>query len=352
MNKRNRFINPLLALISLFLTLAALETVIRIKTYIEDREKLTDVITIESRLENAIVPPKGSNVELGHMIRLNDNDRILYELKPDMYYHFKDILVKTSAEGFRDRSYPIPKGKETIRIIGIGDSIMFGQGVPEKDIYLSVLETLLNNRYPQKKWEAINTAVPDYNAVIEVETLKTKGLRYRPDIVIVGYCTNDFWIARWCLKRADYLSLRRSFLLEFIRDRTNPFRANLADVPSRFRGLGGRSAYLKAMRDLKEMSMENDFSVIVFFFSHEMNKRDIYASERSAELGFINVKMEPVLKNYMKKNNIGKYRNSPLDVADGHPSSLGHGIAARTLFQWMEATGLIDSAMNKSGGAL
>lgn len=345
---KNKFINPLLALLSLFLTLAVFEAGSRIKVYIEDRKIFKGSASVQSRLQSLAERPDGSKVNLGHMVRLNDNDKIIFELKPDMHYYYHDVLVKTNTEGFRDRDYPVHKGKDTVRIIGIGDSIMFGQGVPEKDTYLSVLEMLLNNKYPQKKWEAINAAVPDYNAVMEVETLKTKGLRYRPDIVIMGYCTNDFEIARWCLKRAECLSLRRSFLLEFIRNRLEPLDDNLAGVPERFRALVGKSAYRKTMRDLKEMSIKDGFSVIVFFFSHDMNERDVYALDRSTELGFINVNMEAVLKSYMKENNIGIYHNSPLDVPDGHPSSLSHGIAARTLLQRMEASGLIDSLMNKA----
>jgi len=83
--------------------------------------------------------------------------------------------------------YTVKKSINTVRIVTLGDSHMFGWGVAEKEMYTNVLENMLNSKFPEKKWEIINTAVPGYNTYMEVETLKRKAIMYSPDIVIMEY---------------------------------------------------------------------------------------------------------------------------------------------------------------------
>jgi len=60
----------------------------------------------------------------------------------------------------------------TFRVVGIGDSAMFGSGVSDGENHLAILERIVGRRFPGLKVETINTAVPGYNTIMEVETLK------------------------------------------------------------------------------------------------------------------------------------------------------------------------------------
>src|SRR5262249_1399115 len=127
------------------------------------------------------------NVTLRQMIRHSNNPRIIYELIPDLSVQFMNKQVTTNSQGFRGSEHNISKGNQIIRIIGLGDSSMFGWGVTDEECFLFILQKYLNqSRSFNIEWEIINTAVPGYNAVMEVETLKEKGLHYKPDIVIVN----------------------------------------------------------------------------------------------------------------------------------------------------------------------
>ena len=55
------------------------------------------------------------------------------------------------------------------------------------------MEKLLNNGTSEKKYEVLNMGVGGYHTLQEAETLRVKGCKYNPDIVIVGLCLNDFF---------------------------------------------------------------------------------------------------------------------------------------------------------------
>ena len=65
-----------------------------------------------------------------------------------------------------------------MRIVGIGDSGMFGWNVEQGEDYLSVLRSNLTARANGVSYEVLNLGVPGYNTQIEVESLRSKGLAY------------------------------------------------------------------------------------------------------------------------------------------------------------------------------
>jgi hypothetical protein len=95
--------------------------------------------------------------------------------------------------------------------------------------YLAVLEERLAKEVPNERWEVLNMAVPGYNTAMEVETLKARGLAYEPDVVVVGFCWNDIDLPNFVRAPAEYLSLHRLFLRDFVRGRLA--RAELVEAP-------------------------------------------------------------------------------------------------------------------------
>lgn len=99
--------------------------------------------------------------------------------------------VKVNSVGMRDREISNEKPKNTIRILCIGDSITEGPGVNNEATYPKLLENILNEKAPNKKYEVFNCGVGDYNTAQEVLFLRDIGLTYKPDVVILGYYLND-----------------------------------------------------------------------------------------------------------------------------------------------------------------
>jgi lysophospholipase L1-like esterase len=97
-------------------------------------------------------------------------------------------------DGFRDYEYAVQKPTGTYRIIVLGDSTTAGNGVLNLDaVYTKRLEKLLNTpANPSVHYEVLNMGVGGYHTLQEVETLRVKGLKYNPDMVLVTFCVNDF----------------------------------------------------------------------------------------------------------------------------------------------------------------
>jgi hypothetical protein len=129
---------------------------------------------------------------LGKEIYRTSKDPILrYELKPDLKAMYEGVYVITNSDGFRGRSYPIPKPAHVYRILLLGDSVAFGRHLSNEDMLSSRLEGLLKRECPATEFEVLNMGVEGYNTIQELEMLKAKGLKYKPDLLMVYYCFND-----------------------------------------------------------------------------------------------------------------------------------------------------------------
>ncbi len=365
-------INVALLLLTLILIFLVSEVTLRIAAYKEDKKILSDKILSSKK------PLPESNALLHEVIQLSENRKIIYELKNSLQVNLvipwfdgdthkvKEYVshpLRTSSVGNRclwDNciDYSVRKPVNTKRIVGIGDSIMYGFNIDYKDSYLPLLENALN-RYKIHKsgWEIINLAVPGYNAVMEVESLKDKGLAFDPDIVIVGYCSNDLNLPNFIRNEQDF-SLTRSFFIDFIatrlgildrkvRDETEFVGADIrlsdpSEVPSMYKDMVGWESYVNAMKDLSELSKKHGFKVMVVYFTHGWGRKDINESSRqlSKKLGFEIVDMEPVIDKIMKENNIRKYKNSNLAFSpyDPHPSVITHPLIAKEILIKIAAT--------------
>jgi lysophospholipase L1-like esterase len=122
--------------------------------------------------------------------QLSPNPKIGYEPAPLTYQggtlSFYDYLGASNRLGYRDRDHAVAKPAGAYRIVVLGDSIAAGLHIESnEDVFPAVLERLLGDR--GLRAEVINLAVSGYNTQQEVETLRVRGLRYQPDLVLVAY---------------------------------------------------------------------------------------------------------------------------------------------------------------------
>jgi hypothetical protein len=95
------------------------------------------------------------------------------------------INVKINSKGLRDREYAYERTPGTPRVLVIGDSFVWGYGVEQQETFPKVLEA----RRPGV--EVINAGVAGYGTDQELLWLRSEGVRYRPDLVILVMCGND-----------------------------------------------------------------------------------------------------------------------------------------------------------------
>jgi hypothetical protein len=230
----------------------------------------------ELREQGKQLPIRG-NHPLATIIDPSLDPKLIYELRPRLDTSFGGRRVRTNAEGMRDDSdYAVVKPADTVRIIGIGDSGMFGWGVEQGEEYLGILRTTLASRAGVPRYEVLNLAVPGYNSALEVQSLFAKGLRYAPDIVIVGWCDNDFAPPFFLLEPANLKRRDMSFLFAWLFNRE---RFDSVVGGAHFKGLGRLDqeqmradiragvdvgGVQAAFRRLLDLARENGFEILVF----------------------------------------------------------------------------------------
>ena len=154
------------------------------------------------------------SLRLGEIVQPSRYAGIVYELKPNVRGRFMGQPLLINSQGLRDYQYTRRKEPGTFRIVGVGDSSLFGWGVPIEDSGLKVLERRLNEEFRARKFEVVNFAVPGYNTAMESETFVQRCLEYAPDLVLLNFNTNDYDVPEFMRRPNDLATLRRSYLFE------------------------------------------------------------------------------------------------------------------------------------------
>ena len=217
----------------------------------------------------------GRESALVHIIRLRDDELLQFELKPDLDMPFKSGSVRTNSVGMcEDREYSVAKPDGALRIVGLGDSGMFGWGVPYDGNYLAVLERNLAASTDDMETEVLNFAIPAINTCMEEAVLQQKAIDYDPDVVVVGWCVNDTSLPNLLVKE---LALRwdRSYLWMMLTDREAFDEMLTSDVgtstlvPERvvapaLRRSVGEDAVVASFARMARMGDERGFELFVF----------------------------------------------------------------------------------------
>lgn len=178
--------------------------------------------------------PELLNVRARHPLaavtRLSTNKSLIYDLRPDRELIFGHKRVRINPQGMRDSgNYTTNKPPNTLRVIGLGDSGMFGWGVHQNEMYTELLETYTISG-SRSKIEVLNMAVPGYNSYQQVEAFRAKGIYYSPDLVIVHWCFNDYELPFFMYTPQKVHDFRFSYLYAYFFDRDTFRKKTLPDV--------------------------------------------------------------------------------------------------------------------------
>lgn len=120
-----------------------------------------------------------------HMRRTRPSMKFTHK-SVDGVFHFM-----TNEKGFRKvDSTPYLKRPGELRVLVLGDSHTFGYEVNQQETYAAVTEKLLR----EKGFDAtvINAGVSGTGTAEQLVFLEQEGLRYDPDVVVLGFFSNDF----------------------------------------------------------------------------------------------------------------------------------------------------------------
>ncbi|MDO9117904.1 MAG: SGNH/GDSL hydrolase family protein [Nitrospira sp.] len=102
---------------------------------------------------------------------------------------YQGVDVRFNELGLRDDPIRSKKRSE-YRILMLGDSVVFGWGVVQNEIFSVKLQQLLTTEVG-RPIRVINAGVAGYNTVQEYTFLRNDGLALEPDLVLLLYHPND-----------------------------------------------------------------------------------------------------------------------------------------------------------------
>src|SRR5262245_40927042 len=122
-------------------------------------------------------------------------DRYGWALKPHQLIRILDpdtgavYTDYANSEGWRERERTIQRPPNMLRMLVIGDSVTYGAIVGQVDTYTAILERKLQANGVDA--EVLNISYGGWGTDQELEALTLEGVSYKPDLVILQFCTND-----------------------------------------------------------------------------------------------------------------------------------------------------------------
>ena len=102
------------------------------------------------------------------------------------------VPSRINSQGWRGPEVLLEKTPEIYRIVAVGDSLTFGEGVAYDKTWPSVLEELLRRRRPSI--EVVSLSAPAIN-LPDIRHVATRyAPAYRPDHVVYAFFLNDAWL--------------------------------------------------------------------------------------------------------------------------------------------------------------
>lgn len=98
----------------------------------------------------------------------------------------------TNAYGMRERAYALPKPPGTVRVVLLGDSYVYGDGVDAEDRICAFLEPWLRERSGgARSVECLQIGVSSWNILAEVSYLRRQLALLEPELVVHVVVPND-----------------------------------------------------------------------------------------------------------------------------------------------------------------
>lgn len=342
---RARLIVSRLALSAASVAIALLATEILLRRIFLEQLGTNTIERLRAFEEGEDVPIRSAH-PLAHIVRLSSEPGVIFELKPNLDIEFGHRRLVTNRHGMRSsRDYAYARTPNSVRIVGVGDSGMFGWSMEQGEDYLAVLEANLNEREDGVLYEVLNLAVPGCNTYQEVEMLRSKGIAFDPDVVVLGWNENDFDFPFFVIQKENLWRTDVSYLWSFLFDppriqqllqeRIRDYRTrDVERIADPVVANSGPEGVRSSFESLRRMSGERGFRVLVFGPMGEAAV-DIVSS---AGLEFYNT-----------------YEEIPAGLHPDeyavhfmHPRKEGHRVLAEHLEQALESRGWLEPVVDPS----
>ncbi len=144
-------------------------------------------------------------------------------------------MRRQNRYGFSDKERSFEKAQNTVlRVAVLGDSFVWGHGIPVEDAWSHIMEAKLKEQYGETV-EVLNWGKNRWSTYDQFQFLKKEGVKFNPNLLIFGFVTNDPEVPGFCMPLRTFLwdrwvreipVFRNTF--GFFADRVNGFLYGLA----------------------------------------------------------------------------------------------------------------------------
>ncbi len=309
--------------------------------------RLTLAVSLRSMIRDTPADPPADPealLQLGQILYRVEDPQILYRLIPNTRGVFGRPL-SINSHGWRGRETTIEKPPGTFRLLGVGDSTMFGWQIDQHDSVLDLLERDLQAMVGDAtRVEAINLSVPTYNSAQEAAVFLTDGLALKPDAVLMQFDINDLDLFIYAIEPEFLLGrqLHLGLLPELV-SRGFQYREQIVE---RFNGealrrrrpdMFGWDQVRRAYREVAEACRRegiplwvlmppicvNHDHALTFDDAHLPTVRRVFN-----RLGIETIEILPLMQRHAVTHDL-KYWDLTISREDYHPNALGHALMAQ-----------------------
>jgi hypothetical protein len=297
---------------------------------------------------------------------------LTYELRPGLSGTFRGRPFSTDDNGFRGAPVTAAKPPGVFRVVGLGDSHMFGWGVAQEEVALARLQRRLDRSSStgstastaSRRYQVVNCAVPGYDTTLEVERFRARCRAFAPDVVVLHVTDNDLDPPFFLRDTQPPPGLA---LVEAVRSLFGATPASdesieaplgaAATAPRKGRGAADPQAVAAARRALESLAAaahDDGFDVLVLTIGEDGHARPaILAIARS--LGWTILDAAPASLDWLARHDLpqdeaGWRAQFVLSKAMGHhPTARAHAVYADVILREFQRRGWVSAADAASG---
>lgn len=296
----------------------------------------------------------------------------LWANRPGFEGSYKGLYVRINSHGCRGPEVPYERTPGEQRLLILGDSIPFGYRVNEDDCFVWRIPELAREARLAKPVTVVNAGVQGYSPWQEYDLLKTEGLRYRPDLIVLTFCVNDV-LSKYQLvpfggrsvghrpiepSRLEHFGLYRmaqSMLMDYLygsrrararRARRFGFR-RLINEPTAPDVVEGWRVTLENMAKIVALAGNHDIPIVLVVFPHT-DQLILYPPDKAIpqaklarfaeEAGVPMLDLLPLFRLALAEPGV---KIDDLFVDPLHPNPRGHALVAEAIFVFLVDRGLL-----------
>jgi lysophospholipase L1-like esterase len=122
---------------------------------------------------------------------MQPNETYAYIHTPGFRGRFQGVDVVINSAGFRGPEIEAANPRMRMRVVILGDSVVFGWGAPQNTIFPIRLQSMLERVIPEV--EVIPIGVGSWNTRTEYEYLRSTGVHFGAEVIVLLITDNDLY---------------------------------------------------------------------------------------------------------------------------------------------------------------